>query len=160
MDTELDVLTRCEETHNLFKIVFRRQGEGWDSYRVLVPRTQPRPGTPEPAEGNQGAPAAPIMQGTIGIDPAYKGCPFCHARSFYMCGTCGRLVCWDNRLEVVCPWCSAADEVRGQITQLAGNRPTQGGPRPRPRPVGDPRPTPAKVTPPPDEPPQLPPPRR
>lgn len=159
MDTELDVLTRCESTHNLFKIVFQQQGSGWDAYRVLVPRTQPRPGTPEPTEGNQGAPAAPIMQGTIGIDPAYKGCPFCHARSFYTCGTCGRLVCWDNRLEVVCPWCSAAAEVRGRITQLTGNRPTQGGPRPRPRPVGDPRPTPAKVTPPPERP-QIPPPRR
>ncbi len=157
MDTELDVLTRCEETHNIFKIVFRRQGEGWDAYRVLVPRAQPRPGAPEPGGGGQGTAALPIMQGAIGSDPAYKGCPFCHARSFYTCGTCGRLVCWDNRIEVVCPWCSAAAEVRGRITQLAGNRPTQGGPRPRP--VGDPRPTPTRVAPSPERP-QLPPPRR
>lgn len=128
MSTEVEVLTRCQDTHQLFKIVFREHEPGrWMAYRVLVPRVQPRA---EAAQSGHAAPSGLHVTGTIGSDPAYKGCPFCVSKSFWTCGTCQGFNCWDGRLDVVCAWCTHAARISGQIDQLRGQTPSLGGPTP------------------------------
>jgi len=137
MTVDVDVLTRCQDTRQLFKIVFREQEPGtWMAYRVLVPRVQPRAETA--AAHEHAAPSGLHVTGTIGSDPTYKGCPFCVSKSFWTCGTCQGFNCWDGRLDVVCAWCTHGGRVSGHISQLHGQAPSLGGPTPRRVPTAKP----------------------
>jgi len=129
MSTDVEVLTRCQDTHQLFKIVFREQEPGtWAAYRVLVPRVQSRA---EAAGAGHTTPSGLHVTGMVGTDPTYKGCPFCPSKSFWTCGTCQEFNCWDERLDVVCAWCTHAGRVVGKIDHLRGQAPSAGGPTSR-----------------------------
>ena len=57
-----------------------------------------------------------------GIGPlreTYPGCPVCGARSFVVCGDCGRTGCWDpSAAQQTCPWCNVRGTVGGHITSM------------------------------------------
>jgi hypothetical protein len=59
------------------------------------------------------------VTGAFVFDPLFPGCPHCRSRSFFRCG-CGRVSCWSgDGKTVVCPWCSAAGEVSGEVSRLS-----------------------------------------
>lgn len=61
------------------------------------------------------------MSGSFAEGPDYPGCPHCSARSFFMCGSCQKLSCWDQRTkDVTCSWCGMSSRVEGSITSISG----------------------------------------
>ena len=60
------------------------------------------------------------MDGQFIFEDSFPGCPYCSARSFFLCG-CGKLACWTGESRrVTCPWCGQPGELSGQITALDG----------------------------------------
>jgi hypothetical protein len=62
------------------------------------------------------------VDGTFGFDPAYPGCPYCHAPSVFQC-VCGKVACWDGESRIAtCPWCGSTVELREPIESLTVGR--------------------------------------
>ena len=40
-------------------------------------------------------------------DEEYPGCPYCGAKKCFVCGSCGKVNCYDGSDKVVCNWCGA-----------------------------------------------------
>lgn len=58
------------------------------------------------------------IEGSFAILPTYPGCPHCQSRSFFRCGSCQRVSCWDGeRRSVTCPWCSVSGELSSGAIQ-------------------------------------------
>jgi hypothetical protein len=52
------------------------------------------------------------VEGIFELSNSYRGCPHCAARSFWLCGSCGHIACWDEKASVVeCPWCGISGEL-------------------------------------------------
>lgn len=51
------------------------------------------------------------VHGSIDFDDDYNGCPYCGARNFYICGTCGKIVCYKGESFVTCPNCGIGSTV-------------------------------------------------
>jgi len=44
--------------------------------------------------------------GAIDLTQDYPGCPHCNAMSFFQCGACNKISCYDHKNEIVkCHWC-------------------------------------------------------
>lgn len=41
----------------------------------------------------------------------YPGCPHCKAQSFFICGKCKKITCWDGRDTVICAWCGTKSKI-------------------------------------------------
>ena len=52
------------------------------------------------------------VRGTINYDKNFPGCPHCQARDFYICGSCGSIVCWHGQKHVTCPSCGNKGEIK------------------------------------------------
>lgn len=128
MSAQTGVLTRCGQTQKLFQIVFEEQSRGqWVALRVLVPRVEPKLG----ATGGKaaiGTHAAPALSGSFSTGPQYPGCPHCHNRNFWRCGTCTELNCYDGHSShVTCAWCGLMGSITGSISALNGSGSGAGG---------------------------------
>lgn len=46
------------------------------------------------------------------FEPAekYNGCPYCGAKYFVLCGSCGKISCYNNEKKVKCNWCGVSGE--------------------------------------------------
>lgn len=63
------------------------------------------------------------VDGNIDLDIDFCGCPYCGATSFYFCGKCGKMVCYDGKTEIVtCPNCGTTSEL-----QISDNFHIEGG---------------------------------
>lgn len=61
------------------------------------------------------------ISGAIQTASTYPGCPHCGNRSFFRCGACGKVACWDGESRsVTCPWCGNGGELSGMIKSLEG----------------------------------------
>lgn len=56
------------------------------------------------------------VNGAISIDDGFPGCPYCGAKAFYICGTCGTIVCHHGRAHVTCPNCGTNGEIHSAET--------------------------------------------
>lgn len=45
------------------------------------------------------------VNGAIILDDNFPGCPHCGEKRFYICGSCGVVVCWHGQERVACPNC-------------------------------------------------------
>ena len=58
------------------------------------------------------------IEGRLGIDKEFPGCPFCSAQSLVQCD-CGRITCLShNSATVTCPWCGNQGRVSGKARSL------------------------------------------
>ena len=57
---------------------------------------------------------AKTVRGGVTIDKDYPGCPYCGAKNFYTCGSCGCVVCYHGEEAVTCPKCG----FHGEITKV------------------------------------------
>lgn len=59
------------------------------------------------------------ISGIGGVTAEYPGCPHCRAPSFFQCGACRSVACWDGASRVVtCPSCGQGGELEGQLVSL------------------------------------------
>jgi len=59
------------------------------------------------------------IAGAFLFDPAFPGCPHCHAKSFWLCRHCHHVACRDGETRsVTCPWCGSKGELSGTVEQL------------------------------------------
>jgi len=59
--------------------------------------------------------------GTFYFSKKWPGCPHCGNKSWFRCGTCGKIACWDkvSLMSITCPYCNiTASMGSGAITQL------------------------------------------
>ena len=50
------------------------------------------------------------FSGTFLTEEEYPGCPYCGARKCFVCGSCGKVSCYDGSEKIVCNWCGASGE--------------------------------------------------
>ena len=47
------------------------------------------------------------FSGSFYTDDEYPGCPYCGAKKCFICGSCGKVNCYDGTDKVHCNWCGA-----------------------------------------------------
>lgn len=63
------------------------------------------------------------VHGSIDFDQDYNGCPYCGARNFYICGSCGKIVCYEGESFIRCPNCnSSGTVVAAETFDISGDR--------------------------------------
>lgn len=61
------------------------------------------------------------IKGTFSISPKYPGCPSCGNKSFFKCGKCSKLTCWDsNKKQITCAWCGTQGYIESEIGDMEG----------------------------------------
>ena len=48
------------------------------------------------------------LTGSFYTDDEYPGCPYCGAKKCFVCGSCGKVSCYDGSEKIVCNWCGAS----------------------------------------------------
>ncbi len=61
--------------------------------------------------------------GNFYTDEEYPGCPYCGAKKCFVCGSCGKVSCYDGSDRVVCGWCGA----KGAADNGGGTMDVSGG---------------------------------
>lgn len=106
------VLARCARSAGLFGMRFEeKMKRQWlaDWAFAIKERTARR-------EGYDRA----QITGYISLAPDYPGCPYCGAKSFFKCGTCEHVVCWDgDSRKVTCSWCGSTGVLGGSLESLS-----------------------------------------
>ena len=105
------VVARCAKTQTGFAIRFERQPDSsWFATKTSSLQEQ--------ATAREGYGATNI-DGAMYIAADYTGCPACKAQSYFKCGQCGRVNCWDSMMKVVtCGWCGGSCTIEGSIKDL------------------------------------------
>ena len=52
------------------------------------------------------------IKGSFIFDEEYPGCPHCGAQSFFTCGKCGKITCWDGSDTATCAWCGNKSKIQ------------------------------------------------
>ena len=52
------------------------------------------------------------IKGSFIFDEEYPGCPHCGAQSFFTCGKCGKITCWDGCDTATCAWCGNKSKIQ------------------------------------------------
>lgn len=109
------VMCRCSKTKKLFGMRFdKAKGNVWECAWAFPMK--------EGAD-KRGSGFLSTIKGTFEIGDEYSGCPHCGNQSFFMCGKCKKLACWDGKSEhVVCPHCGFAGDLDFPITEIHGDQ--------------------------------------
>ena len=52
------------------------------------------------------------IKGSFIFDEEYPGCPHCGAQSFFTCGKCGKITCWDGSDTATCALCGNKSKIQ------------------------------------------------
>ena len=63
-----------------------------------------------------------IIEGSFYETETYPGCPYCKSHSFFICGTCKKINCYNGEKEATCNWCKITAE-----TNIVNNFKIQSG---------------------------------
>ena len=58
------------------------------------------------------------ITGTVSLGEEYPGCPYCGAHSFFHCGICDKLSCYDGSEIAKCANCGDEGRITGVIEEL------------------------------------------
>ncbi|MDR2495173.1 MAG: hypothetical protein LBD24_08125 [Spirochaetaceae bacterium] len=100
LDIEAQViLCKCAKQHT-FGIRVEKRGGDW--YRTWAFKIDEKRAKREGFDRLN-------IQGSMNIDEAYPGCPYCGSKGFFQC-ECGKINCFkeneaDNQWDVTCNWC-------------------------------------------------------
>lgn len=100
------VLSKCpkvKENEGLFGIRIQKKKKDW--IRTWAFKIDPRKASREGYDEE-------TVTGSFQATDDYPGCPYCHTKSFVLCGYCDRLFCWNGKKEVTCPWCKSRAGVK------------------------------------------------
>ena len=107
------VLAVCEETKMSFGITVDPQGKNLKF--VWAFKIDREKAHRENFDANH-------VSGMVTLDSNYPGCPYCHTKRFYVCGSCGAVVCYHGQKTVTCPTCGCSGDV-----EIAENFDLKGG---------------------------------
>jgi hypothetical protein len=109
-------LANCREAKKSYGVRLEKIPSGW-KYDWAFPLSAERAKT----EGY----GSTRIEGAIQADSAYPGCPYCGAKNFIVCGSCGRLNCYNTKKNTfTCGWCGVSGELvryRGEGISSAGD---------------------------------------
>ena len=98
-------LCKCGEGNKVFGIRMERTSYGWDrtwAYKIKNFSEE------KDAENEK------VMEGIIGTQEEYPGCPYCNSFGIVVCGECGQLNCNHSSSErFTCNWCGFTGELVG-----------------------------------------------
>jgi hypothetical protein len=105
------VISHCNRTRESFGIRFEEKVEGeWAADWAFPVR--------EALAKKEGYDQATIG-GIITRDYEYPGCPYCKNDSFFQCGGCDKVSCYNSSFSVsTCGWCGNRGPVEGSIKKL------------------------------------------
>jgi len=90
------IMAKCKVSKEGFGIRAQKQGSSW----LITWAFQ----LSDNAAKNEGYNNT-MVSGSLGLDSDYPGCPHCGANSFFQCGGCHKIVCYENDERVICPHC-------------------------------------------------------
>lgn len=109
------IIARCSHSQQSFGIRFEQKehGQWMGDWAFAIKET---------AAKKEGYDRSQIT-GAFKFDSTYPGCPSCHAKGIYKCGSCSKVVCWDGeRHTVTCSWCGVTSQLSGKIESLNAGR--------------------------------------
>lgn len=92
------ILAKCVQNKKLYGIRIEKRDNDWV-------RTWAFPIKEETAE-KEGFDKINFT-GSFYTDEEYPGCPYCGTKKCFVCGSCGKISCYDGSDKVVCSWCGA-----------------------------------------------------
>lgn len=96
-------LSHCREGKKIYGVRMEKTNLGW-KYDWAFKLTDGR--AKSEGYGNT------EIKGAIYPDAEYPGCPYCRAKNFIVCGTCGKLNCNNTKSKTfICGWCGAEGEL-------------------------------------------------
>ena len=97
------IMARCLKNKKLFgmRVQKMEDNDWWRTWAFEVDERRAA------KEGYQ----ATAVEGNLYALDSYPGCPYCGAKEFVRCGTCGRLTCWNQEDKYVCAWCGNSGDV-------------------------------------------------
>ncbi|EFH80218.1 TerY-C metal binding domain-containing protein [Ktedonobacter racemifer] len=101
------VVSRCAQQKKGFCIRFEEKvpGQWFADWAFSIQEQQARR---EGYDSNE-------INGSILIDKAYPGCPYCESEGFVLCGACNKVACYDGSShQVLCPWCGNHGEINNK----------------------------------------------
>lgn len=90
-------LCKCGKVHKAYGVRFEKAGKKYWKYTWAF-------SIKESAAKHEGYDETTII-GTIEPTEDYPGCPYCAATTFVICGTCGKLNCYNGSRVFSCGWC-------------------------------------------------------
>lgn len=108
------VMSRCYKTKKLFGIRFDKEKNNvWKAAWAFPLK--------EGAEKREKGFSVTI-KGKFTIGTEYPGCPYCKNPSYYLCGNCKKLICYDTKIiHVTCPQCGYEGDLDSAITEIGGD---------------------------------------
>ncbi len=58
------------------------------------------------------------IEGSFYLTDKYPGCPYCGKGSFFLCGHCGKVTCWQDEKSAACAHCGKVSNISGEISQI------------------------------------------
>lgn len=102
-------VSHCREGKKGYGVRFEKTTLGWKydwAFKLSADRAK-----------SEGYGSTKIV-GNIYPDNEYPGCPYCGAKSFIVCGSCGKLNCNNTEEKIfTCGWCGA----KGELIDYAGD---------------------------------------
>lgn len=109
------VMCRCSETNKLFGIRFDTKNGKKLEAEWAFPLKE---GAEKREQGFSSS-----VSGRFEISSEYPGCPHCENTTFFMCGKCKKLACWDGKnSHVICPHCGFEGDLDSPITEIHGDQ--------------------------------------
>lgn len=60
-----------------------------------------------------------IIKGNFYTNEKYPGCPLCKSKSFWQCGACRKMNCYNGESTFnKCAWCKETGEIKGTIKEI------------------------------------------
>lgn len=108
------VMCRCGKSEKLFGIRFDTDnGKDWEVAWAFPLK--------EGADKREKGYAVSV-KGNFEISTDYPHCPHCGNPTFFMCGTCGKLTCWDGKTKrVVCANGGHENVLTSRVTEIRGD---------------------------------------
>lgn len=92
------ILAKCNQGKKLYGIRIEKRQDDW--VRTWAFKLQEDMAEKEGFDKTS-------FSGSFYTDDEYPGCPYCGARKCFICGSCGKVNCYDGTDKVRCSWCGA-----------------------------------------------------
>lgn len=106
------ILCKCSSTHGIYAMRAEESSKSkWKinwAFAITEKRAQS-----EKYNSSQ-------ISGSFDLVDKFPGCPYCGNMSFFSCGTCGKLTCWNGVTKTVkCAHCGKVSYIEVTISELS-----------------------------------------